>query len=170
MENGARSDPEGIEARVLSGLGELGLDYTRIEIDPDYAETAAFCERYGFPLANSANTILVASKREPVQYAACVVAADTRLDVNHKVRALMGVRRLSFAGAEQTAALTGMMLGGVTVLALPRELPVYVDAGLLALEYVILGGGSRACKIRVSPELFKRLPGVQIVEDLAIPN
>ncbi len=106
-----------IERRVGEVLAGLGLPYEVVRIDPAYADTTQFCERYGFPMEQSANTIIVGSKKEPRQYAACVVKATTRLDVNHAVRKLMGVSRLSFATAEETMAITGMMIGGVTVFA-----------------------------------------------------
>ena len=77
-------------------------------------------------------------------------------------------RELQHNHAEETQALTGMMLGGVTVLALPPELPVYVDDKLTALEWVILGGGSRSWKVKTSPEIFRRLPGATIVSDLGV--
>jgi prolyl-tRNA editing enzyme YbaK/EbsC (Cys-tRNA(Pro) deacylase) len=156
-----------IEQWVGEVLGVLGLPYEVVRIDPAYADTAQFCERYGFPMERSANTIIVGSKREPRQYAACVVKATTRLDVNHAVRKLMGVPRLSFATAEETVALTGMLIGGVTVFALPEGLPIYVDEGLMACPYVILGGGSRSTKIKISPEVFTRLPGARIIPGLA---
>ncbi len=156
-----------IEQWVGEVLGALGLPYEVVRIDPAYADTAQFCERYGFPMEQSANTIIVGSKREPRQYAACVVKATTRLDVNHAVRKLMGVPRLSFATAEETVALTGMLIGGVTVFALPEGLPIYVDEGLMACPYVILGGGSRSTKIKISPEVFTRLPGARIIPGLA---
>jgi prolyl-tRNA editing enzyme YbaK/EbsC (Cys-tRNA(Pro) deacylase) len=156
-----------IDRRVAASLDALGVPYEVMTIDPDFADTARFCERYGIPLENSANTIVVASKKEPRQYCACVVKATTRLDVNHAVRRLLNASRVSFATAEETRALTGMMIGGVTVLALPPDLPVYVDERVMALDWLILGGGSRSTKIRTSPELFRRLPGTTIVSGLA---
>jgi len=156
-----------IDRRVAASLDALGVPYEVMTIDPDFADTARFCERYGIPLENSANTIVVASKKEPKQYCACVVKATTRLDVNHAVRRLMNASRVSFATAEETTALTGMMIGGVTVLALPPDLPVYVDERVMALDWLIVGGGSRSTKIRTSPELFRRLPGTTIVSGLA---
>jgi prolyl-tRNA editing enzyme YbaK/EbsC (Cys-tRNA(Pro) deacylase) len=156
-----------IDGKVTASLDALGVGYEVMTIDPDFADTARFCERYGIPLEKSANTIVVASKKEPKQYCACVVKATTRLDVNHAVRKLMGVPRVSFATAEETKALTGMMIGGVTVLALPPELPIYVDERLMALDWLILGGGSRSTKIKTSPDVFRRLPNTTIVPDLA---
>ena len=53
-------------------------------IDADLADTAAFCEHYGIPPANACNTIIVAIKTTPRSYVACLVTADSRLDVNRK--------------------------------------------------------------------------------------
>src|SRR5262249_38055628 len=119
-------------------------------------------------LENSANTIIVASKKAPKQYAACVVKATNRLDVNHAVRSLMGVSRLSFASAEETREVTGMMIGGVTPLALPESIPIYVDDTLMPLDYVVLGSGSRSSKIRTIPEIFARVPNASIVASLSV--
>ena len=161
-------DASAIEARVISALDSYGLPYEVIEIDPDFADTAAFCEKYGFPPEQSANTIIVATKKQPKQYTASVVRATARLDVNHCVKQLMGNARVSFAGSEETAELTGMMIGGVTVLALPPEVPVYVDPGLMQCEYVILGGGSRSKKIKVSPDVLTRIHGATVIDGLTV--
>ncbi len=159
---------EALEQRVADVLRELGVLHELVTIDPAYADTAAFCEHYGYPLDRSCNTIIVGSKKEPKQYAAAVVLATTRLDVNHAMRRIMGVSRLSFASSDETQALTGMMIGGVTVLALPSELPIYVDARIMTLDWIILGGGSRSLKVKATPELFRRLPSVTAA-DIAVP-
>ena len=156
-----------IDRRVAASLDALGVAYEVMHIDPDFADTARFCERYGIPLAKSGNTIVVASRKEPKQYCACVVLATTRLDVNHAVRRLMGASKVSFATAEETKALTGMMIGGVTVFALPPELPIYVDDTLMACDHVILGSGSRSSKIKIAPAVFSRLPGAHVIAGLS---
>jgi len=139
-----------------------------IPCDPQFADTALFCERYGYPPDHAGNTIIVASKREPKRYAACVVTATTRLDVNRAVRDLLGVSKLSFASPEEMRQLTGMSVGGVTAFGLPDGVPLFVDARVMALDYVILGTGGRNGKIKISPEVFNRLPNARIVEGLAI--
>jgi prolyl-tRNA editing enzyme YbaK/EbsC (Cys-tRNA(Pro) deacylase) len=158
-----------VDTKVTATLEGLGVPYELHEIDPDFADTAAYCAKYGVPPEQSANTIIVASKKEPKQYCACVVLATTRLDVNHAVRKLMGASKVSFASADETKALTGMMIGGVTLFALPPDLPVYVDDRVMACEWIIVGGGSRSAKIRVSPEVLRRLPKVTVVPGLAAP-
>ncbi|HEX7787741.1 MAG TPA: YbaK/EbsC family protein [Methylomirabilota bacterium] len=159
------TDP--IEQRVRDTLAGLGLPHEMVEIDPQYADTAAFCARYGYPMEQSANTIIVGSKKEPKRYCACVVRATRRVDVNHAVRKLLGVSRLSFADPEETRVLTGMMLGGVTVFALPSDLPIYVDDGLMPLPWIILGGGSRSLKVKITPEVFRVLPNTSVIPGLA---
>jgi prolyl-tRNA editing enzyme YbaK/EbsC (Cys-tRNA(Pro) deacylase) len=157
-----------IDERVVQALDALGVAYEVMEIDPAFADTVACCEKYGLPLASAGNTIVVASKKEPRRFGACVVKATTRLDVNHTVRALLGVTKVSFATAEETKTLTGMMIGGVTVFALPLDLPIYVDDKLMQLDWVILGSGSRSSKIKISPEVFRRIPNATIVPGLSV--
>jgi prolyl-tRNA editing enzyme YbaK/EbsC (Cys-tRNA(Pro) deacylase) len=154
--------------RVLAVLDGLGVAYEVVECDPDFADTAAFCDRYRFPVENCGNTIVVASKREPVQYASCIVKGSSRLDVNKTVRRLMGVSRVSFASADQTMALTGMMIGGVTPFALPAGVPVYADEALMSLDYVILGSGTRSSKIKVCPEVILNVPNAQVIAGLSM--
>jgi prolyl-tRNA editing enzyme YbaK/EbsC (Cys-tRNA(Pro) deacylase) len=156
-----------IEQRVVQALDAIGVPYELMEIDPAFADTAACCEKYGLPLDSAGNTIVVASKKTPRRFGACVVKATTRLDVNRTVRALLGVSKVSFATADETKTLTGMMLGGVTVFALPPDLPIYVDDKLMARDWVILGSGSRSSKIKISPDVFRRLPNATIVPGLA---
>jgi prolyl-tRNA editing enzyme YbaK/EbsC (Cys-tRNA(Pro) deacylase) len=156
-----------IEKRVLEVLGDWGVEHENLPCDPDYADTAAFCERYGVALQDSANTILVAGKGEPRRFVACVVLATTRLDVNGVVRHRLGVRKASFASADDTVERTGMMIGGVTVLALPNEVPVWIDALVMERRSVVVGGGSRSMKVRLAPAALLRIAGAEVVEGLA---
>jgi prolyl-tRNA editing enzyme YbaK/EbsC (Cys-tRNA(Pro) deacylase) len=162
---------EDIEAAVRIALEVTGVDFELLACDPAFADTAAFCERYGIDPGDSANAIVVAGKpgpsSEPRRYVCCVVLATNRLDVNGAVRRRLGVKRASFASADETQDLTGMAIGGVTPLALPAGLPVWVDARVMGRDRVVLGGGSRSLKVRVTPEVFRRLPSAEIVEDLA---
>lgn len=153
------------EGAVLEHLNELGATYEVVRIDPEYADTAAFCERYDYPLEDSANCIVVASKDDPPVVAACLNLAPTKLDVNKAVRRHLGVRKLSFAPPDLTREVTGMELGGVTPFGLPDEVPLLVDAEVVGRERVIVGGGSRALKIVVDPEVFTRIG--EVIEGLA---
>lgn len=148
-------------------LENSGLDFEVMDCDPSLADTMVFCEHYGVSPDHSANTILVKSKTGEEKFAACLVLATMRLDVNKVVRKRLGVRKASFAGADETKAMTGMEIGGVTALGLPPILPLWVDGEVMRRDYVILGGGNRESKIKVSPEIFKSTANTEIVEALA---
>jgi prolyl-tRNA editing enzyme YbaK/EbsC (Cys-tRNA(Pro) deacylase) len=156
-----------IDTRIQDQLDRLGVPFELFPCDPELADTANFCAAYGFKLEDSANTILVIGKSEAPVYAACVVLATCRLDVNKTVRQRLGTRKASFAPAEDTRSITGMEIGGVTVFGLPSDLPVWIDARVMARERVVLGGGSRAFKVIAAPEILTRLPNADVVDNLA---
>ena len=158
-----------LEERVRAAAAATGGDWREVACDPDLADTAAFCERYGFSPADSANTIVVASKGESPVMAACVVLATHRLDVNGVVRRRLGARKVSFAPAELTAEVTGMVMGGVTPFGLPEGLPVWVDAAVMERDEIIVGGGSRSMKLVLPPATLAALAAVEVVEGLARP-
>lgn len=154
--------------QVATALASHQLEYSVFACDPDFADTALFCEKYGFQLGQSANAIIVATKVEPIRYACCIVLANTKLDVNRTVAKLLEAKKVSFATAEQTMTLTGMQIGGVTPFGL-SDIPLYVDAAVMAsaLE-VILGGGNRSTKVVLKPDQLLKLPNVQVIDGLAI--
>ena len=137
-------------------------------IDPDLADTAAFCERYGVGLEISANCVIVAGRRgETTRYAACMVLATTRADVNGVVRQLLDARKASFAPMDDAVALSGMEYGGITPLGLPADWPILVDSRIPALAQIVVGSGLRRSKIAMPGSVLAALPGAQVVEGLA---
>lgn len=157
-------DRAALEA-ALAGHGEHEL----FACDPALADTAAFCAAYGFALEDSANTIVVVGKSNPPVYAACVVLATHRLDVNHAVRDRLGTRKASFASPDETRELTGHEIGGVTAFGLPAGVPLWVDAAVMKRPRIVLGGGSRSWKVIAPSSILQSLPNVEVVEGLANP-
>ena len=160
----AAADPD--RARLDAWLAPLGVDYELFACDPALADTAQFCAAYGFALEDSANTIVVIGKAAEPVYAACVVLATHRLDVNRTVRNRLGTRKASFASADETRALTGQEIGGVTAFGLPPGMPLWVDAAVMARERIVLGGGSRSWKVIAPPTILRAL-GAEVVDGLA---
>jgi prolyl-tRNA editing enzyme YbaK/EbsC (Cys-tRNA(Pro) deacylase) len=156
------TDRDTLEA-ALAGHGE----YELFACDPALADTAAFCAAYGFALEDSANTIVVIGKSDPPVYAACVVLATHRLDVNRVVKQRLGTRKASFASPDETRALTGMAIGGVTAFGLPDGLPLWIDGAVMERPRIVLGGGSRSWKVIAPPSILLTLPNVEVVEGLA---
>jgi len=162
-EEGARRDRATLDAS-LAGRGE----YELFACDPALADTAAFCAAYRFAMEDSANTIVVIGKSQPPVFAACVVLATHRLDVNRTIKQRFG-RKASFASPDETRQLTGMEIGGVTAFGLPGDLPLWVDAAVMARPRIVLGGGSRSWKVLAPPSILLTLPNVEVVEGLANP-
>jgi prolyl-tRNA editing enzyme YbaK/EbsC (Cys-tRNA(Pro) deacylase) len=152
---------------VVKDLDRLGISFEEMPCDPDLADTAEFCAAYGVPIGQSANTIVVASRRPEGEVAACLVLATTRLDVNGVVRRRLGVRKVSFANAEQTKSLTDMEIGGVTIFGLPETLPIWVDTRVLDCDWVVVGAGTRSAKIKFDPHHLSRHDRFELVPDLA---
>src|SRR5918912_2707730 len=137
-------------------------------IDPDLADTAAFCAAYGVAPEESANCVVVAGRRgESVRYAACVILATTRADVNGVVRRFLDARKASFAPIDDAVRLTGMEYGGITPIGLPVDWPVLVDARVIATPHVIIGSGVRHSKISIAGPALGALPGAEVVDGLA---
>lgn len=157
-------DIDRTERRVLDAARALDPAVEVIWIDPALADTADFCARYGYALAESGNCILVRSKTGTVRYAACVVQATRRLDLNRRSRLLVDARKASFATADESVARTHMVPGGITPFALPADLPVFVDTPIMALERVIVGGGSRRMKLRLRPAALGALDAVTVAD------
>lgn len=156
-----------VPASVRAALDASGCGYEIMDCDPGLADTAAFCAHYGHAMEDSANAILVKSRTGEEKFAACVLLATTRLDVNKVVRKKLGARKVSFADPQDTMRITGMELGGVTPPGLPADLPLWVDARVMARPFVILGAGTRSAKIKVTPDYFLTLPQAAVVEGLA---
>ncbi|MCB0969150.1 MAG: hypothetical protein KDB37_20150 [Ilumatobacter sp.] len=152
---------------VLAAAAATGQPFDVVACDPGLADTAAFCEAYGYGLDQSANAIVVVGKSEPRRYVACLVLATTRLDVNGAVRKRLGVKKASFASADETIEITGMQIGGVTPYGLPDGLPLWIDARVMEVAEVIVGGGSRNRKLLVPPASLAALPDAEVVDGLA---
>ncbi|HWQ09437.1 MAG TPA: YbaK/EbsC family protein [Holophaga sp.] len=157
-----------LHPKVLAALARYGMQHRAVECDPQYADTAAYCEHYHLPPNEGANTILVATRTDPPAFAACIVLPTTRLDVNKCVRRLMGGRRLSFASGDQTVALTGMQIGGVVAIGLPEDVPVYIDEAVFTRPEVLLGGGNRSSKLLLDPRELLKMPQSRRIQGLGV--
>jgi prolyl-tRNA editing enzyme YbaK/EbsC (Cys-tRNA(Pro) deacylase) len=133
-------------------------------IDPTLADTAAFCEAYGSPPEHSANCVVVAGKRAgELRYAAVLVLASARADINGAVRRHLDVRKISFAPQEDAVAVTGMEFGGITPIGLPEAWPVLVDEAVVAAGEVVIGSGLRGSKLVVSSADLAALPTATVI-------
>lgn len=155
-------DPADLEDRVVALARSLDPSVGVIRIDPALSDTAAFCEAYGWAPEVAANCILVAARTGERAFAACLVQATRRLDLNRRSREIVGARKASFATAEDTVAVTGMIPGGVTPVGLPAGLTLLIDEGVAVQERVIIGGGGRGVKLHIATAALVGLPGARV--------
>lgn len=169
----ALSRPDLLAGTVLAALQHLGDAAAEVmvaAIDPDLADTAAFCAEYGVTLDESANCVVIAARRgQDSTYAACMIAATTRADVNGLVRRHLGARKASFAAVADVTAATGMEYGGITPVGLPAGWPVLVDATVAKTDSVVIGSGIRGSKLRLPGPMLAGLPGAQVLDGLGVP-
>ncbi|GAB2938647.1 YbaK/EbsC family protein [Micromonospora polyrhachis] len=171
----ARTRPDLLAPPVVALLGGWPAD-TPVQvdevlvapIDAELADTAAFCAAYDVGLDAAANCVVVSGKRDGVpRYAACVVLATTRVDVNGVARRQLDVRKASFAPMVEAVELTGMEYGGITPIGLPEQWPILVDSRVVDVPYVIVGSGVRRSKVVIPGRALAALPSAQVIEGLA---
>jgi prolyl-tRNA editing enzyme YbaK/EbsC (Cys-tRNA(Pro) deacylase) len=157
-----------VAARVAAALADFTEPVLAAPIDAELADTAAFCATYDVELADSANCVIIAGRRgTEVRYAACVVLATTRADVNGLVRKRMDVRKASFAPMDEAVLLTDMAYGGITPVGLPAAWPIYVDQAVTERDQVVIGSGLRSSKLAIAGQALLTLPEAVEVPGLA---
>jgi len=167
----AMSRPDFLAVPTLKAVEALSesADIGVTEIDPSFSDTAAFCERYKLGMETAANCVIIkATRGETTRYAACLVLATTRADVNGLVRRHLDARKASFAPMEEAVALTQMEYGGITPIGLPPEWPILIDKAVADSARLIVGSGVRKSKIVISGMILARLPNTTVIEGLGV--
>ena len=154
--------PDLLAAPVRDALGEIPA--YAAAIDPELADTAAFCAEYDVPMAASANCVIVLGKRAGEEtYAAVLVLATDRADVNGVIRKHLGVRKISFAAQDDAVGATGMEYGGITPIGLPADWPVLVDEAVAEAGPVVIGSGIRGSKVLLDGTELAKLPTAAVL-------
>lgn len=154
-------------AAALAGwalAGRVGV----VEIDPAVADTAALAAAYGIGMETGANCVVVGGTRAgDERIAACLVRADTRADVNNRVRRELDVRKASFLPMERAVEESDMEYGGITPIGLPPDWRLLVDTRVLDVEVAVIGSGLRRSKLLLPGSLAAELPGAELIQHLA---
>ena len=153
--------------QIRKFLESTNIEFEIMDCDPNMADTQVFCKEYNIKLEDSVNAIIVKTKTGKLKYVTCALLATNRLNINNVIRKKLEARKVSFANAAETIKLTNMEIGGVTPFTLPDNLPIWIDSKIMNRDYVILGGGNRSSKIKISPKIFNFTNNTEIVENLA---
>lgn len=134
------------------------------EIDPELSDTQAFCDEFGVSLDMAVNCVIVEARRaDKTWYAACMIPATVRADINGIVRRELGARKISFAPMDKAVTLSGMAYGGISPIGLPADWPILVDSAAAALPHAVIGSGIRKSKLLVSGKLLASLPNAKVM-------
>lgn len=134
------------------------------EIDPEFADSLNFCDKYNIRPEDGANCLIVESKRAgEVKHAAVLVPVDKRADINNIVRKTLNASSISFASREFAVEATGMEFGSITVVGLPKDWPILIDEDVIKIPHLILGGGLRKSKLLVPGKALAQLPNAKVL-------
>ncbi len=167
----AQASPELLAQTTYQALKNiLAEDVLVAPIDAGLADTAAFCETYQIGLDVSANCVIVQAKRaDRTWYAAVMILATTKADVNKVIKKHLDARKISFAPMDIATELTGMEYGGINPIGLPNDWPILIDSQVAAQEKLVIGSGIRASKLLVKSSVLTSLPNAEVM-DLALPD
>ena len=153
--------------QIRNFLESTKIEFEIMDCDPNMADTQIFCKEYNIKLEDSVNTIIVKTKTGKLKYVTCALLATNKLNINNVIRKKLDARKVSFANTEETIKLTNMEIGGVTPLTLPSNLPLWIDSKIMKRDSIVLGGGNRSSKIKISPKIFNFTNNTEIVNNLA---
>ena len=145
---------------ALAAARDLGVEHRVVRTGPaNSAEEAA--ELQGIPLGALLRTIVV--RRGEDDYLFVLVPAGRRFDWP-KLRAHLGVSRLSLPDADEAQRVTGYVRYTITPFGSTRAWPVIADASLVDQPVVGIGGGARGVNIHLAPDELVRVLGAKVVD------
>lgn len=142
---------------------QVAYRVVRTEAAGSAEESAAM---QGIPLGALLRTIVV--RRGEDDYLFVLVPAGRRFDWP-KLRAHLGVSRLSLPDAEEAQRVTGYVRYTITPFGSTRPWPVIADAAILGEPVVAIGGGARGVNLHLAPAALVETLGAQVV-DVTIPE
>jgi Cys-tRNA(Pro)/Cys-tRNA(Cys) deacylase len=145
---------------ALRAVADAGLEHRVVRTQPAQSPDES-AELQGIPLGALLRTIVV--RRGEDDYLFVLVPGGRRFDWP-KLRAHLGVKRLSLPDADEARQVTGYERGAITPFGAERALPVIVDASALEHETVAIGGGARGVNLHLAPVALVEHLGADVVE------
>lgn len=159
----AQDGSDALTPAIAAAIG-LGLDVAvvRTRRAGSAAESA---ELQGIALGALLRTIVV--RRGEDDYLFVLVPADRRFDWG-KLRAHLGVRRLTLPDAEEAREVTGYERYTITPFGATRAWPTILDASAATYDRVSVGGGAFGVNLHLAPGELVRALGADVVDVSAV--
>ena len=143
--------------RALEGT-DLAYEVVRTERARSAEESAAF---QGIELGQLLRTIVI--RRGTDDYVFVLVPGGRQIDWP-KIRAHLGVKRLSLPDADEAKVATGYERGTITPFGATHAWPVIADAAVLEPEQVAIGAGAHGANLHVAPAALINTLGAEVVD------
>ena len=132
---------------AVRAIAAAGIEHRVVLIEPARSAAEA-AERQGIPLRALLRTIVV--RRGSDDYLFVLVPAGRRFDWP-KLRAHLGVTRMSLPDADEAQEVTGYVRYTITPFGSSRAWPVIADAAIMGEPVVAIGGGAPGVNLHVAP-------------------
>jgi Cys-tRNA(Pro)/Cys-tRNA(Cys) deacylase len=145
---------------ALQALAGSGLDYRVVRTEParNVEESAAW---QGIEVGELVRTIVV--RRGADDYVFVLVPGGREIDWP-KLRAVLGVNRISLPDQDEASAATGYERGAITPFGAARAWPVIADATIPGLDRVAIGGGARGVNLHLAPAALIAQLGAEVAD------
>ena len=157
--------PETAATPATLAISASGVAHRVVTTEPagSAAESAAL---QGIPLGALLRTIVV--RRGEDDYLFVLVPAGRRFDWP-KLRAHLGVTRLSLPDADEAQRVTGYVRYTITPFGSTTAWPVIADAAIASQPVVAIGGGARGVNLHLAPDDLVTALGAAVV-DVTVPE
>jgi Cys-tRNA(Pro) deacylase len=142
---------------------DIPFRIVRTEPAKNAEESAQF---QGIELGSLLRTIVV--RRGEADYVFVLVPGGRRFDWP-KLRAYLGVSRLSLPDADEAREATGYERGAITPFGAKQAWPVITDAAIVKRPIVAIGGGARGVNVHLAPTDLIRFLNAEVV-DVTVPD
>ncbi len=155
------------KTNAMRALDQRRVPYEAFPFSPDIHSADGVAAILGVPPSTVYKTLVVLRPRgHPLLV---MVAGDRELDLRLLARSL-GEKTLDMATHKQAESLTGLLVGGISALALlGRGFDVCIDQPALSLEQVFVSAGQRGLNLRLSVQQLIQVTGARPVEATSAP-
>ncbi|HEX7195362.1 MAG TPA: YbaK/EbsC family protein [Candidatus Limnocylindria bacterium] len=141
-------------------MAESGVEHRVVRTRPARSPEES-AELQGIPLGALLRSIVV--RRGADDYVFVLVPGGRRFDWP-RLRAHLGVSRLSLPDADEALAATGYERGAITPFGARHPWPVILDASALQHEQVAIGGGAKGVNLHLSPRVLAAHLGAEVID------
>ena len=144
---------------VTRALDELGVDYRLFKHPGPIRSLEQAAHERGQRPEQIVRSILF--RMEEHEFILALVAGPEQI-AWPKLRAALGVSRITMASEDEVLAVTGYPRGAVSPFGLPQPLRILVDPGVWEPDEISIGSGKRGLTVILSQADLRRALGSQV--------